>query len=309
VHRKGRNEAIFDGFVLVEFRVVGFKYYSQEIVNGVLISLEIAGFALNEALPFIGVSILNIVKALIALFVGIIIIKIVTGSIEDWMVKSGLSKTLTGFTNRLIGIILYIFVILVALTFLGLEMGAALVSIGAVLGFVIGFALKDTLGDIAAGFMLAIVKPFGIGDKVVINGKKGIVKGIGMSVTAIDTLDNKRVVIANGEVWKDNIINFTEHPISRVDMETGVSYDDDLDKVIRATMEVLEEDERVLSEPKPKVAVSEMGDSAITLIVRPWVKTEDYKEFYYDFQKAVKQKYDEMGIEIPYQQMDVHLEE
>ncbi len=271
--------------------------------------MEIAGFALDEALPYIGVSILNIIVALVALIVGIIIVKIVTGSIEDWMVKSGFSKILAEFTNRLIGIILYIFVILVALTFLGLKMGAALVGIVAVLGFVIGFALQDTLSNIAAGFMLAIVKPFGIGDKVVVNGKKGRVKGVGISVTAIDTLDNKRVVIPNGEVWGDNIINFTKHPTRRVDMETGVSYDDDLDKVIKVTMEALEEDERVLSEPKPKVAVSEMGDSAITLVVRPWVKTEDYKEFYYDFQKAVKQKYDEMGIEMPYPQMDVHLEE
>lgn len=269
---------------------------------------EIAGFALDEALPYIGVSIFDIILALIALLVGVIIVKVVAGSIKNWMKKSGLAQILAEFTARLVSIILYIFVVLISLTFLGLKMGATLAAIVAVLGFVIGFALKDTLGSIAAGFMIAIVKPFEKGDKVDVNGEKGTVKAVGMSVTAIDTVDNKRIYIPNGELWSSNVTNFTEHSTRRVDMETGVSYDDDLDQVIRVTMDLLEEDERVLSEPKPKVAVSEMGDSAITLAVRPWVKTEDYWDFYFDFQKAVKQKYDEEGIEMPYPQMDVHLE-
>lgn len=272
-------------------------------------ALEIAGFELTEALPYIGVSILDIITALIVLVVGVIVVKVVTNYLENWMLKSGLTKILAEFTNRLISIILYIVIILIALNALGLEMGATLISIVALLGFVIGFALKDTLSNIAAGFMLSIVKPFKIGDKVTVNGENGKVAGVGMSVTAIDTLDNKRVVIPNSEVWGGNIINFTKHSTRRVDMETGVSYDDDLDHVIKVTMELLENDERVLSEPKPQVAVSEMGDSAITLIVRPWVKTEDYRPFCYDFQKAVKQKYDEEGIEMPYPQMDIHLEE
>ncbi len=270
--------------------------------------LEIAGYGLQEALPYIGISIWDIILALIALFVGIVVVKIVTGAIEDWMLKSGLTELLAGFTSRFLSIILYIFVVLVSLTFLGLEMGSILVAISAVLGFVIGFALKDTLSNIAAGFLIALTKPFEKGDFVTINGESGTVKGVGISITSIDTRDNKRVVIPNGEIWGGNIINFTEHSNRRVDMETGVSYDDDLDKVIRITMELLEKDERVLSEPKPKVAVKEMGDSAITLAVRPWVKTEDYWDFYYDFQKAAKQKYDEEGIEMPYPQMDIHLE-
>ena len=264
---------------------------------------------LTEALPYVGVSIWDIILALITLFVGIIVVKIVTSSMEDWMLKSGLTKILAEFANRLISVFLYIFIVLIALTFLGLEMGATLVGIVAVLGFVIGFALKDTLSNIAAGFMLAIVKPFGKGDYVMVNGESGTVQGVGMSVTAIDTKDNKRVVIPNGQVWGENITNFTKHSTRRVDMETGVSYDDDLDKVIRVTMDLLEKDERVLSEPKPKVAVKEMGDSAITIAVRPWVKTEDYWGFYYDFQKAAKQRYDEEGIEMPYPQMDIHLED
>jgi len=263
---------------------------------------------ITDPLPYIGISILDIIISLIVLIVGILVVKLFSSSIEKRMVKSGLTKILAKFTTRLISIILYIFVVLISLSLLGLEMGAAIISIAVVLGFVIGFALGDTLSNIAAGFMLAITKPFKKGDFVTVNGESGKVKGVGISITALDTTDNKRIVIPNSEVWGGNIINFTKHPTRRVDMETGVSYNDDLDKVIRVTMDLLKEDERVLSEPKPKVAVKEMGDSAISLIVRPWVKTEDYWDFYYDFQKAAKQKYDEEGIEIPYPQMDVHLE-
>ncbi|KXA95245.1 hypothetical protein AKJ38_01385 [candidate division MSBL1 archaeon SCGC-AAA259I14] len=271
--------------------------------------LEIAGFGLTEALPYIGISILDIISAVIVLVVGIIIVKVVAGSIESWMLRSGLTQVLAGFTSRLVSIILYIFVILISLTFLGLEMGATLVSISVVLGFVLGFALGDTLSNIAAGFMLAITNPFKVGDYVTVNGESGTIKGVGISITSLDTPDNKRIVIPNRSIWGGNIVNFSKHPTRRVDMEVGVGYDDDLDQVIRVTMDLLEKDERVLSEPKPKVAVKEMGDSAITLVVRPWVKKEDYWDFYFYFQKSAKQKYDEEGISIPYPQMDVHLEE
>lgn len=270
-------------------------------------ALEIAGFGLEESLPYVGVSILDTVLALISLCVGIIVVKLITGYIKDWMLSSGLNEILAGFTSRLVSIFLYILVVLVSLTFLGLEMGVLLVSVVAVLGFVVGFALQDTFSSIAAGFMLAVVKPFEKGDYVKVNGETGIVKGVGISITSIDTKNNERIVIPNGEIWGGNITNFTEHSARRLDMETGVSYDDDLDKVIRVTMDLLKEDDRVLSEPKPQVAVKEMGDSAIVLAVRPWVKQEDYWKFYYDFQKTVKQKYDEEGISMPYPHMDVTL--
>lgn len=271
-------------------------------------ALEIFGYGFNEALPYIGVSLFDIIVALIVLFAGFIVVKVLTGSIEDWMIKSGLTQILAGFITRVVSIILYIFVVLISLSFLGLEMGAVLVSVSVVLGFVLGFALRDTLSNIAAGFMLAITSPFKKGDYVTVNGESGTIQGVGISVTSLDTPDNKRIVIPNGEIWGGNITNFSKHSTRRVDMEVGVGYDDDLDKVIRVTMELLEKDERVLSEPKPRVAVKEMADSAIILIVRPWVKKEDYWDFYYDFQKTAKQKYDEEGISIPYPQMDIHLE-
>ncbi len=128
-------------------------------------------------------------------------------------------------------------------------------------------------------------------------------------MTALDTPNNERVVLPNKEVWGSSITNYSKHPIRRIDLKVGVSYNDDLDKAIQAAMELLDADDRVLSDPEPQVAVDSMGDSAVILIVRPWVKSEDYWGFYRDFQKALKQKYDEIGIEFPYPQMDVHLDE
>jgi small conductance mechanosensitive channel len=193
------------------------------------------------------------------------------------------------------------------LAFLGVEIGAALVSVSVVLGFVLGFALGDTLSNIASGFMIAITKPFKKGDYVTANGESGTIRNVGISITEIDTIDNKRVIIPNKLVWGGNVTNYTHHKTRRVDMEVGVGYNDDLDKVIKSTMQLIKSDKRVLTDPEPQVAVKEMADSAVILTIRPWVKTEDYWDFFFDFQKAIKQKYDKEGISIPFPQRDVHL--
>ncbi len=271
-------------------------------------AIEIAGYGLNEHLPLIGVSLWDILVAVIALVVGVIVVRLVTSWLQRWMTRSGLSDLLAEFATRILRIIMYIFVVGIALAFLGLNIGAALVSISVVLGFVLGFALGDTLSNIAAGFMVAITQPFTAGDYVTVNGESGSVQSVGISVTELDTPDNKRVIIPNKSVWGGNIVNYTRHDTRRVDMEVGVGYDDDLDQVIEATRELLTGDDRVLSEPAPQVAVKSLGDSAVVLIVRPWVKTADYWGFYYDFQKTVKQTFDKADISFPYPQMDVHLD-
>ena len=269
-------------------------------------AIELFGYGLEDPIIF-GISLLNIIMFLAVLIIGIIAVRIATSLLKRWMLRAKLSKILAGFMTRVLRMILYVFVIGTALAFLGIEIGAALVSISVVLGFVLGFALGDTLSNIASGFMVAVTKPFKAGDFVTTNGETGTIKNVGISVTELDTLDNKRIIIPNKLVWGGNIINFTSHPNRMVNMEVGVSYSDDLDKVIKTTMEVIKADKRVLSDPSPLVAVKEMADSAIILVVRPWVKTEDYWSFYFDFQKTIKQKYDKEGISIPFPQTDVHL--
>jgi small conductance mechanosensitive channel len=270
-------------------------------------AIEIAGYGLGEPLPLIGISLWNIIMFIAVLIIGIIVVRIATNALKKWMIKGKIAEILAEFITRVIRLILFVFVFGTALGFLGVEIGAALISVSVVLGFVLGFALGDTLSNIASGFMVAVTKPFKAGDYVTVNGESGVIKNVGISVTELDTLDNKRVIIPNKLVWGGNITNFTLHPTRRVDMQVGVSYEDDLDKVIKTTMSILKADKRVLSDPEPQVAVSEMADSSVNLVVRPWVKTEDYWGFFFDFQKAVKQKFDKEGISIPFPQRDVHL--
>jgi len=270
-------------------------------------ALVIAGYSLEDPIPLLGVSLWNIILFIIVLIVGIIVVKVATNAIKKWMFKAKMAEILAEFTTRILRMIMYIFVIGVALAFLGIEIGTALVSVSVVLGFVLGFALGDTLSNIASGFMVAITKPFKAGDFVTVNGETGIIKNVGISLTEIDTVDNKRIIIPNKLVWGGNITNFTRHPTRRVDIEMGVSYNDDLDHVIKTTMDLLKSDNRVLSNPEPQVAVKEMADSAVILVIRPWVKTEDYWNFFFDFQKALKQKYDKEGISIPFPQRDLHI--
>ena len=145
--------------------------------------IEIAGFNLEEKLPLIGISIWNIIMFLAVLIIGIIVVKIAANFLKKWMLKAKLSEILSEFTTRIIKLILYIFVIGTALAFLGVEIGAALVSVSVVLGFVLGFALGDTLSNIAAGFMIAITKPFKKGDYVTANGESGTITNVGISIT------------------------------------------------------------------------------------------------------------------------------
>jgi len=269
--------------------------------------MELFGYGLKEEL-FFGLSLLNIIMFLAVLIFGIIVVRIVAMLLKKWMMKAKISEILADFSTRILRVILYIFVIGVALAFLGIEIGAALVSVSVVLGFVLGFALGDTLSNIAAGFMIAVTKPFKKGDYITSNGESGNVENVGISITELRTIDNKLVVIPNKAVWGSNIINFTKYDTRRVDMTIGVGYSDDLDRVIKTTIDVLKADKRVLAKPEPQVAVSEFADSAVVLVVRPWVKTSDYWSFFFDFKKSIKQRYDKEGINIPFPQMDVHLD-
>lgn len=272
-------------------------------------ALEIFGYDIGERLPLIGISIWNIIVFIVVLIVGVIIVKIVGRAVRKSLLRARASEILAEFTSRLVKIFLYIFVVFTALGFLGLGyiMATVMASVAIVLGFVLGFAMADTLGNIASGFMLAITKPFKAGDYVTLSGESGVIKSVGVSVTELDTPDNKHIIIPNKVVFGGNITNFTKNPIRRIDMVAGVSYEDDLDKVIKITMDILKSHPKVLKDPAPVVAVTEMADSSVNLVVRPWTKTGDYWDVFFNLQKAIKQAYDRAGISIPFPQRDIHL--
>jgi small conductance mechanosensitive channel len=263
---------------------------------------------LEDDLPLIGVSPFNIIMAIIVAIVGYIIIGLVVEHLRKFVIKANLGEILAEFVSRIVRILLMVFLIGTVLGIVGLSIGPALISFSVVLGFVLGFAMGDTLSNIAAGFMMAITKPFKKGDYVKISGEEGVIKAVGISMLELDTVDNKRVIVPNKLAWGSNIINFTKNPTRRVDMIVGVSYAADLNKVIEVIMKVIKADDRILTDPEPFVAVKEMADSSVNLVVRPWTATADYWPVYFGFQKTIKEALDKAGIEIPFPQMDVHLQ-
>lgn len=195
---------------------------------------------------------------------------------------------------------------MVALSQLGISLGPVLAGLG-IVGFIIGFALQDSLGNFASGVLILIYRPYDVGDLVEVSGVSGRVHQMSLVNTTILTLDNQTLIIPNNKIWQDVIKNLTYQTIRRVDLVFGITYDQDIDVVEEVIHKVLKEEPRVLDDPEPNVRVSELADSSVNLICRPWVKTDDYWDVYWDITKKVKQAFDANGITIPFPQRDVHL--
>ena len=263
---------------------------------------------LEDDLPLIGTSPWKIGMAVVVAVVGYLIITMAVKHLKGVMIKGNFGEILADFVARLVNMLLMVFLIATVLGIIGLDIGPALISFSVVVGFVLGFAMGDTLANIAAGFMVAITKPFKKGDYVVVSGADGVIDSVGISMTELNSLDNKRIIIPNKLIWGGNIINYTRNKIRRVDMEVGVAYDADLNATLKVIHEVLAADENILKEPAIQVEVKEMADSAVVFVVRPWTNTANYWNVYFRFQKACKEALDEAGIGIPFPQMDVHLQ-
>jgi len=196
--------------------------------------------------------------------------------------------------------------LLVVLSVLGVNLGPALAGLG-IAGFVLGFALQDSLSNFAAGMMIMVYRPFDVGDLVTAAGVTGKVKDLTLVSTVITTLDNQLLVVPNGKIWGDVINNVTGQTMRRVDMVFGIGYDDDIEKAQRIMEEVLTSHQLVLDDPEPVVRVHNLGDSSVDFVCRPWCKTDDYWDVYWDVTEAVKQRFDEEGVSIPFPQRDIHV--
>jgi small conductance mechanosensitive channel len=196
--------------------------------------------------------------------------------------------------------------LLIALSQLGISLGPLLAGLG-IAGFVIGFALQDTLSNFASGLMILFYKPFDVGDVVEAGGVFGTVNHMSLVNTTVLTFDNQTLVIPNNKIWGDVIKNVTSQRTRRVDMTFGIGYADDVPKAEKVLMEIVEAHEFVLKDPEPTVRLHELGDSSVNFVVRPWVKTEDYWPVYWDITRAVKLAFDAQGISIPFPQRDVHV--
>ena len=217
-----------------------------------------------------------------------------------------LSELLRRMTVSIVRNLIIVLGILIALSQVGISLGPLLAGLG-VVGFVVGFALQDSLSNFAAGMMILIYRPFDVGDLIEAGGVSGKVSHMSLVNTTILTLDNQTIVVPNNKIWGDVVKNVTAQTMRRIDMVFGVSYSDDIPKTEKVLQAILDSHEKVLTDPAPIVRLHELADSSVNFIVRPWVNKEDYWEVYWDVTRAVKMRFDEEGISIPFPQRDVHM--
>lgn len=250
---------------------------------------------------------LDLVGAIVILVVGWMVANWVQNRIRKMGEKSEkLDMTLTNIFARTARIVILVIVIIAVLQQFGVQTASLLAVVGAA-GLAIGLALQGTLSDFAAGIMILIMRPFKIGDTVEVAGDSGVVDDIGLVLTSLHTFDNVAMYIHNSNIWSNKIMNYTTNDVRRVDMVFGFGYDDNIDQAMQIAREVLDADDRVLQDPEPQIAVSELADSSVNIIVRPWTAKENYWALKFDITKRIKERYDEAGLNIPYPQRDVHI--
>ncbi|USH02911.1 small-conductance mechanosensitive channel MscS [Grimontia kaedaensis] len=247
----------------------------------------------------------NVVTALLILFIGNWVVKKVAGSVAAVLKKRDLDQTVVDFIENMVRYVMFAIVLIAALGRVGVETASIVAVIGAA-GLAIGLALQGSLSNFAAGVLIVTFRPFKSGDYVEVGGVAGSVASIQIFSTVLTTPDNKMVVVPNGTVISSPITNYSRHATRRIDFIIGVSYKADLQQTKEVLTRMVKADERVLKDPEPTIGVHALMDSSVNFVVRPWVKTEDYWSTYFDLMQAIKEGLDKEGIEIPFPQMDVH---
>ncbi len=249
---------------------------------------------------------INLVLALAIFVIGRWIARAVTRAVGRLMKKGGMDESLVDFLGNLINAALLVVVIIAALDQLGVDTTSVL-AIFATAGLAVGLALKDSLGNLAAGVMLVLFKPFKLGDFIEAGGVTGVVESIRIFSTLLRTGDNREITVPNGHIYSGTIVNFSARDTRRIDLVFGIGYDDDIRQAKQLIEEVMAADDRILKDPAAVVMVAELADSSVNLAVRPWVKSADYWDVRSAMLEKVKVTFDAAGISIPYPQTDVHL--
>jgi small conductance mechanosensitive channel len=250
--------------------------------------------------------VINFIVALVILTVGWWIARQLRVLVVKVMEKKNVDPMLVSFTSNIAYIALALFVIIAALGQLGIQTTSFIAIIGAA-GLAIGLSLQASLSNFAAGVMIIFFRPFKVGDFIEAAGVSGIIEGIQIFATQMRTGDNKSIIIPNSSITGSNIINYSAKEQRRVDLVFGIGYNDDLKKAKQVLQDIVNNDERILKDPEPVIAVSGLGDSSVNFVVRPWVNTVDYWDVYWDLTEAVKLRFDAEGISIPYPQRDVYI--
>ena len=249
---------------------------------------------------------IKVIAALAIFIIGRWIAKGIRRGVRRMMEKGGADPIIIGFVGSIAYIGMLAFVIVAALGQLGIQTTSFIAILGAA-GLAIGLALQGSLANFAAGFLMIIFRPFKLGDFIEGAGVAGTVDAIHIFTTTLKTPDNKTIIIPNGKLSSDNIVNYSTEETRRVDLIVGVSYDADLKEVRQVLEDIISKEERILSDPPHQVAVKELADNSVNFVVRLWVNSGDYWGVTFDMNETIKTRLDEAGIGIPYPQRDIHL--
>lgn len=248
---------------------------------------------------------INIGAAILTLIIGLFVARLISSGFHKMMTKRKLDPTIVDFVSHMVRYVIIAFVVIAALGRIGVQTTSFIALLGAA-GLAVGLALQGSLSNFASGVLIIVLRPFKAGEYIEAAGTAGSVTSVQIFATTLTTPDNKIVVVPNSALLDGNIINYSRMPTRRIDLLIGVSYAADLAKTRQVLEATVKANSRVLATPEPQVAVAELGDSSVNLVVRPWVNGEDYWNVRFELMEAIKNALDEAGIEIPFPQMDVH---
>lgn len=249
---------------------------------------------------------LRLLAALLIYVIGRWVAKALTRWVGRAIIKADVDATLARFLSSIIYMVLIVFVVLTALSAIGINTTNFLAILGAA-GLAVGLALKDSLSNFAAGVMLVFFRPFRSGDYIEAAGISGSVVSIKIFNTILRTSDNRIITVPNALIYADSITNFSAEDKRRIDLVIGIGYDDDIGRAKALIQGVLGQDNRILDEPAPVMLLVELGESSVDIAVRPWVKSSDYSQVRSDLLEHIKRALENAGLSIPYPQRDLHI--
>lgn len=244
--------------------------------------------------------------ALAIFIVGRWLAKWLTGMLRKVMAKSNLDEMLIQFLGNIVYTVLLLAVVMAALDHLGIQTTSLLAVFGAA-GLAIGLALKDSLGNFSSGVMIILFRPFKVGDFIEAGGASGVVEQVRMFATVMRSGDNREIIVPNSQIYGGMIVNYSAKETRRIDLVFGIGYGDDIAKAKQIIGDIMKQDERILADPAPAIALGELGASSVNFNVRPWVKSADYWPVRADLLEKVKLAFDANGISIPYPQQEVYM--
>jgi small conductance mechanosensitive channel len=248
----------------------------------------------------------KIFGALFVLFIGLKVSNKAKKIARLAMEKANIDKSLIPFISGIVSTMIKVMIVIAAAGMIGIEMTSFIAILGAA-GLAIGMSLSSTLQNFAGSIMILVFKPFKVGDLIQVQGYLGSVKAIDIFNTVMTTPDNQTIIIPNGKVAADSMVNLTKQRTRRIDLQIGIGYNDDIDKARSVLEAIMSADELILKNPAPKVVVGELGDNAVVLYVQPYVHPRDFLKVKFHLLETIKKTFDKENISFPYPQRDVHM--